>query len=71
MTRAILLRTARIVLMVLLASLAVKGLAQEGVTPLPPSACAGLQGLSIPASAIGLATGGAVVQTSAPVAADS
>jgi feruloyl esterase len=45
------------------------GLAQEGVTPLPASACASLQGMSIPASAIGLPTGGATVQTAVAVAA--
>src|SRR4029453_18959595 len=38
---------------------------------LPPSACASLQGLSIPSSAIGLPTGGAVVQTAAPVSAST
>jgi feruloyl esterase len=43
--------------------------ADTGTTPLPSAACAGLQGLSIPASAIGLPTSGAVVQTAASVAA--
>jgi feruloyl esterase len=51
-----------------LAGLAMTGLAQDSVAPLP-SACSGLQGWSIPTSAIGLPTGGAVVQTTAPVAA--
>jgi feruloyl esterase len=45
--------------------------AQEGVTPLPAAACASLQGLSIPASAIGLETSGAAVQTAVPVAASA
>ena len=36
---------------------------------LAPSACAGLQGMMIPASAIGLPTSGAVVQTAVQVAA--
>ena len=45
------------------------GLAQDVVTPLPASACASLQGMSIPASAIGLPTGGATVQTAVAVAA--
>ena len=69
MTRSIRLQTAHIVSIALLASLAVRSAAQEAVTPLPPSACAALRGLSIPASAIGLPTGGAVVQTAVAVAA--
>lgn len=48
---------------------AVSSQAQGEVTPLPASACSSLQGFSIPASAIGLPTGGAVVQTAVPVAA--
>jgi pimeloyl-ACP methyl ester carboxylesterase len=52
-----------------LVSLAATGLAQEGVTPLPSSACATVKDMSIPASAIGLPTNGAVVQTAVPVAA--
>ena len=39
------------------------------MTPLAPDACAALQGLSIPASAIGLPTQGAMVQSAAAVAA--
>ena len=54
-----------------LVSLALPIQAQDGATPLPPSACASLMGLSIPASAIGLPTGGAVVQTAALVAASA
>lgn len=45
--------------------------AEEGRTPLPADACAALQGFSIPASAIGLPTGGAVVQSASPVAASA
>jgi feruloyl esterase len=45
------------------------GHAQQTATLLPPAACASLQGLAIPASAIGLPTGGAVVQTAIDVAA--
>src|SRR5262245_6992616 len=62
---------ARIILGISIASLGAPGLAQEGGTALPPNACASLQGLAIPASAIGLPTGGAVVQTAAPVEASS
>jgi feruloyl esterase len=43
--------------------------ADTGNTALPASACAGLQGFSIPAPAIGLPTSGAVVQTAVTVAA--
>jgi hypothetical protein len=50
----------------LMASTAV---AQEATTSLPPAACAGLQGLTIAASAIGLPTNGAVVQTAVAVQA--
>src|SRR5262245_29097570 len=42
---------------------------QQGATPLPLSACASLQGLSIPALALRLPTGGAVVQTAVAVSA--
>ena len=50
---------------------AVQALGQGAATPLPPSACVTLQGLSIPASDIGLPTGGAAVQTAVPVAASA
>jgi feruloyl esterase len=60
---------AHIVLTAFFASVAFTGLAQEGRIPLPASACASLQGFSIPSSAIGLPTGGAVVQTAVGVAA--
>ena len=43
--------------------------AEEGTTPLPSANCTSLQGFSIDASAIGLPTGGAVVQSAALVAA--
>jgi pimeloyl-ACP methyl ester carboxylesterase len=66
-------RSARILLTALLTalvtSLAVPGMAQDVRTPLSPTACASLQGLSIPASSIGLPTGGAVVQTAVVVEA--
>ena len=48
-----------------------QALGQGAATPLPPTACGALQGLSIPASDIGLPTGGAVVQTAVPVAASA
>jgi hypothetical protein len=60
---------AHIVLTACFAGVAFTGLAQEDTTALPASACASLQGLSIPPSAIGLPTSGAVVQTAVPVAA--
>jgi feruloyl esterase len=64
-------RATAILLAISLASLGVvPGLAQDA-TPLPPSACASLPGLSIPASAIGLPTGGAEVQTATSVAASA
>jgi len=69
MTQAIWLRCARTLLVISLASLSVPGLAQEGRTPLAVTACANLQGFAIPASAIGLPTSGAVVQTAAAVTA--
>ena len=47
---------------------AASGRAQQAATPLA-AACASLEGLAIPASAIGLPTGGAVVQTAVGVAA--
>ncbi|HLG54090.1 MAG TPA: tannase/feruloyl esterase family alpha/beta hydrolase [Vicinamibacterales bacterium] len=62
---------AHILLTAALACTAVTGLAQEGFTPLPASTCGSLQGLSIPASAIGLPTSGAVVQTAVAVAASA
>ena len=77
MRHDVLTRSARLTAMALvvgLAGLAVS--AQEAATPplpqatgLPQAACAALQGVSIPASAIGLPTQGAVVQSAALVAA--
>jgi feruloyl esterase len=52
-----------------LISTAAPAFAQNAVTPLPAGACVSLKDFSIPASAIGLPTSGAVVQTAAPVAA--
>src|SRR5215470_4135642 len=52
---------------VLVMGLAIGAYAQE--THLAPAACASLQDFSIPASAIGLPTSGAVVQTAVSVAA--
>jgi feruloyl esterase len=63
------LRGAQILLTGSLISLAVSAMAQDHRTPLPATACASLQGLSIPASSIGLPTSGAIVQTAVPVAA--
>ena len=45
--------------------------AQDGTTPLPSANCASLQGFAIDASAIGVPTGGAVVQTATMVAASA
>jgi feruloyl esterase len=71
MTHETTLRTVRTALIASLACVAVPGRAQEATTPLPATACASLQGLSIPASEIDLSTGGAVVQSAAPVAASA
>ena len=62
-------RTARLLVTFALVTLAVAGLAQQERTALPAAACSSLLNLSIPASAIGLPTGGAVVQTAVAVAA--
>jgi len=56
---------------VFLTTLSVTAIAQDSGTALPSAACASLQGMSIPASAIGLPTGGAVVQAATPVAASA
>jgi feruloyl esterase len=59
---------ARILLMTSTAILAARaGLAADGLTRLDLGTCATLQGLAIPASAIGLPSGGAVVQSAVPV----
>ena len=62
-------RTAHLVATFALVTLAVPGLAQQDRTALPAAACATLLNLSIPASAIGLPSSGAVVQTAVVVAA--
>jgi feruloyl esterase len=49
---------------------AITALAQNDLMPLPAGACTSLQGLSIPASAIGLQTSGALVQTAVEVMKD-
>ena len=64
-------RIAMILALALLTSLAVPLRGQESALQLPASACASLQGFTIPASAIGLPTSGAVVQTATPVAASA
>jgi feruloyl esterase len=69
MKTAFALRATPILLTAALLSQMVTGLAQGDRTALPPGACTSLQNLSIPASAIGLPTGGAVVQTAVQVAA--
>jgi feruloyl esterase len=71
MSNATLRRNLMILLSASLAGLSVPGLAQEATTALPSAACTSLQGLSIPASAIGLPTSGGVVQTAVMVAASA
>ena len=67
--RTPLTRIVSIVAVASLSSVATPIHGQQGATPLPAAACASLQGMSIPALAIGLPTGGAVVQTAVAVAA--
>ena len=62
-------RITGICLTVVVLCLAIPALAQDATTPLPPSACASLQGMSIPALALRLPTGGAVVQAAVAVSA--
>ncbi|HVQ16837.1 MAG TPA: tannase/feruloyl esterase family alpha/beta hydrolase [Vicinamibacterales bacterium] len=69
MKNAISRLAACIVLTAALVAPGVPMLAQESATRLPVDACASLANLSIPASAIGLPTNGAVVQTAVPVSA--
>jgi feruloyl esterase len=65
-------RVTGVLFTIFFAILSVPGLmAQGSTTALPSAACASLQGMSIPASAIGLPTGGALVQTATPVAASA
>jgi len=61
-------RATRILLTASLVSQGPSGFAQEATTPLPLSACASLQGMSMPALALRLPTGGAEVQSAVPVA---
>ena len=69
MRDAILRGSAGILLAISLVSLSTSALAQGASTPLPATACASLQGMSIPAMALRLPTGGAVVQTAVAVSA--
>ena len=69
MRDAILRGSANILLTISLVSLCASALAQGASTPLPAAACASLQGMSIPALALRLPTGGAVVQTAVAVSA--
>jgi feruloyl esterase len=55
----------------IMAGFALPARAQQAVTPLPANACQSLQGLSIPAAAIGLPTSGALVQAAALVPASA
>ena len=64
-------RAAGIVPVLLMAGLAAQIRAADETTALPSAACGSLQGLAIPASAIGLPTSGAEVQTAAMVAASA
>jgi len=67
--RTPLTRIVRILAVVSLSSVAAPVHGQQSATPFPPSACASLQGMSIPALALRLPTGGAVVQTAVAVPA--
>jgi pimeloyl-ACP methyl ester carboxylesterase len=69
MRNAIIRHAVRTAVFVALASVAMTGSAEDGLTQLPPATCARLQGQSIPASAIGLDTSGALVQTAVAVTA--
>jgi feruloyl esterase len=69
MRDAIVRGSASSLLAIALVSLSTSAHAQGSSTPLPATACASLQGMSIPALALRLPTGGAVVQTAAPIAA--
>ena len=61
--------SASILLVITLVSLSTSALAQGASMPLPVTACASLQGMSIPAMALRLPTGGAVVQSAVAVSA--
>ena len=64
-------RAAGVVPVLLMAGLAARLGAADETTALPPAACASLQGMIIPATAIGLETSGAEVQAAAMVAASA
>jgi pimeloyl-ACP methyl ester carboxylesterase len=63
------MQAAGMLVMVSAVSMAYALYAEEGTTALPSASCASLQGFSMPASAIGVPSGGALVQSAAPVAA--
>ena len=63
------MRIVSIVAVASLSSVATPIHGQQGATPLPPAACASLQDMSIPALALRLPTGGAVVQSAVAVSA--
>ena len=64
-------RAAGVVPVLMIAGLAAQLGAADETTALPATACASLQGMTIPAAAIGLETSGAEVQTAAMVAASA
>ncbi len=64
-------RAAVVVPVLMIAGLAAPLRAADETTALPATACASLQGMTIPAAAIGLETSGAEVQTAAMVAASA
>ena len=66
--RDAILRGSAGILAISLVSLNTSAFAQGASMPLPATGCASLQGMTIPAAAIGLPTAGAEVQTAAMVA---
>ena len=71
MTRLTMMGAAGVVPVLLIAGLSARLGAADETTALPAAACASLQGMTIPASAIGLETSGAEVQSAAMVAASA
>jgi feruloyl esterase len=71
MTRIAMKRATGVVPVLLMAGLTAQLGAADETTALPASACGSLQGMAIPASAIGLPTSGADVQTAVMVAASA
>ena len=65
------LRSARLLAVILGVGLTTTGRAADEPIQLAPTACVSLKDFSIPASAIGLPTSGAVVQSAEPVAANA